>query len=65
MAWLMKKAHPERKSIRKRMPNIHTINLACTLGSDTARVMKAIRATPVTPYVSNPSAVGPTLSPAF
>ena len=27
--------------------------------------MKVIRATPVTPYVSNPSAVGPTESPAL
>src|SRR6516165_7325797 len=33
--------------------------------SVTARVMNAIRATPVTPYVSNPSAVGPTESPAL
>src|SRR6478609_6943684 len=30
-----------------------------------ASARKAISATPVTPYVSNPSAVGPTLSPAL
>ena len=31
----------------------------------TARTINEISATPVTPYVSNPSAVGPTLSPAL
>src|SRR5467141_2040745 len=42
------------------------IKMAAMLGlAASARARKAIRATPVTPYVSNPSAVGPTESPAL
>src|SRR5215211_1670132 len=63
--WLMKYDAPDMKSIRKRMAKIHTMSLAWMSMSPTASVMKAMRATPVTPYVSKPSAVGPTLSPAL
>jgi len=47
------------------MAKIQTISLAWISTSATARVMKEISATPVTPYVSKASAVGPTLSPAL
>src|SRR5262245_4874550 len=65
IAWLTKYDTPDMKSIRKRMAKIQTISLAWISMLVTARVMKAIRATPVTPYVSKPSAVGPTESPAL
>ena len=48
-----------------RMAKIQTSSCTWTLGSGTARRMKLISATPVTPYVSNPSAEGPTESPAL
>ncbi len=44
---------------------IHTRRVACNSTPVTARTIKLISATPVTPYVSNPSAVGPTESPAL
>src|SRR5579862_3373232 len=52
-------------SIITRITKIHTSNCTCTLGSFTPRRMNVISATPVTPYVSNPSADGPTESPAL
>src|SRR5262249_49732360 len=61
----MKYETPDMKSIRNRMAKIQTMSLAWTSTSLTASVMNEIRATPVTPYVSNPSAVGPTESPAL
>src|SRR3972149_2160940 len=52
--------------MRMRMANIHMIRVPAMPGLDvSANARKAIRATPVTPYVSKPSAVGPTLSPAL
>jgi hypothetical protein len=48
-----------------RIAKIHTSSCTCTVGSLTASRMKLISATPVTPYVSKPSAVGPTESPAL
>ncbi len=48
-----------------RMAKIQTRSWTCTTGSGTASRMNEISATPVTPYVSNPSAVGPTESPAL
>ena len=53
------------------MAKIQTISLPwmasliALSGLTTASVIKEISATPVTPYVSKPSAVGPTLSPAL
>ena len=47
------------------MVNIHTRSCRCMSWSPIANNMKETSATPVTPYVSNPSAVGPTLSPAL
>src|SRR5262245_23982358 len=50
MLWLRKYDTPDMKSIRKRIAKIQTISLTCNstwVGSDS--VMKAIRATPVTP----------------
>ncbi len=41
------------------MAKIQTRSFTWMIGSATARTMKEISATPVTPYVSNPSAVGP------
>src|SRR5437868_89278 len=67
IAWLMKYDTPDMKSIRNRIAKIQTISLACrsawSLGIES--VIKEISATPVTPYVSKPSAVGPTESPAL
>src|SRR5204863_9214647 len=65
MAWLMKYDTPDMKSIRKRIAKIQTMSLAWMSGLGTARTMKEIRARPVTPEVSKPSAVGPTESPAL
>src|ERR1035438_10623684 len=49
-----------------RMPKIQTMSVPPSAGVDASAIaMNAIRATPVTPYVSNPSAVGPTESPAL
>src|SRR5690242_17898539 len=50
--------------ITMRIAKIQTRNVHCT-SATTARQMNVINATPVTPYVSKPSAVGPTLSPAL
>src|ERR1700680_2026631 len=47
-------------SITMRMMKIHTSNCTCTVGLDTPSKIKVISATPVTPYVSKPSALGPT-----
>jgi hypothetical protein len=52
-------------SIITRMTKIHTSSCTCTVGSFTPSRMNVISATPVTPYVSNPSAEGPTESPAL
>src|SRR5262245_50200245 len=49
IAWLTKYDTPDMKSIRKRMAKIQTMSLAWISTLVTARVMKAIRATPVTP----------------
>src|SRR5262245_29661176 len=49
IAWLMKYDTPDMKSIRKRIAKIHTMSLAWMSMSATARVMNAIKATPVTP----------------
>ena len=52
--------------IRTRMANIQIISCPQRTGAKTmASARNAISATPVTPYVSKPSAVGPTLSPAL
>jgi len=50
--------------IRMRITKIHTSSCALCSGI-TASAMKLMSATPVTPYVSKPSAVGPTESPAL
>ena len=56
----------EVTTIRMRMANSHTMSVAPTVGTVAmASAMNAISATPVTPYVSKPSAVGPTESPAL
>src|SRR5687768_13021990 len=47
-------------TIMMRIAKIQTSSCTCVAGSATARRMKLMSATPVTPYVSNPSAVGPT-----
>src|ERR1035441_11070353 len=52
-------------SIITRITKIHTSNCTCKFGSFTPSRMNVISATPVTPYVSKPSAVGPTESPAL
>src|ERR1035438_3833268 len=52
-------------SIITRITKIHTSNCTCKFGSFTPSRMNVINATPVTPYVSNPSADGPTESPAL
>src|SRR5262245_28124828 len=62
---LMRYDTPLATIIRTRMVKIHTSSCTCTAGSLTASRMNEIRATPVTPYVSNPSALGPTESPAL
>ena len=48
-----------------RMAKIQTSSWTWTISSGTASRMNVISATPVTPYVSKPSAVGPTESPAL
>ena len=52
-------------TIMTRIAKIQTSSWTCTSGWWTARRMNEISATPVTPYVSNPSALGPTESPAL
>ncbi len=52
--------------MRIRIANIQMIKVPDMMGFiASARARNAISATPVTPYVSKPSAVGPTLSPAL
>ncbi len=48
-----------------RMTKIHTSSWTWIVGLVTATRMNEMSATPVTPYVSNPSALGPTESPAL
>jgi len=62
---LMRYDTPLATIIRTRIAKIHTRSCTCTAGCLTASRMNEIRATPVTPYVSNPSALGPTESPAL
>src|ERR1700738_2698933 len=62
---LMKYAAALATSMTMRMTKIQTRSWTCTVGLFTPRRMKVISATPVTPYVSNPSALGPTESPAL
>ena len=52
-------------TIMMRITKIQTRSWTCTRGSVTATRMNEISATPVTPYVSKPSALGPTESPAL
>src|SRR5438552_13515355 len=56
---------PDATIIMTRIAKIHTSNCTLTSGSWTPSRMNEISATPVTPYVSNPSALGPTESPAL
>src|SRR5262249_60481111 len=56
---------PLAKIMMMRITKIHTRSCTCTSCWGTATRMNAISATPVTPYVSKPSAVGPTESPAL
>ena len=52
-------------SMAMRITKIHTSSCTCTVGLLTPSRINVISATPVTPYVSNPSALGPTESPAL
>src|SRR5688572_7670288 len=65
MALLMRYEMPDARTIMMRIRKIQTSSVDWIAGSVTARTMNEIRATPVTPYVSKPSAVGPTESPAL
>src|SRR6266566_6356236 len=56
---------PDAMTIMTRIAKIQTSSWTCTSGWWTASRMNEISATPVTPYVSNPSALGPTESPAL
>ncbi len=56
---------PDAMTIITRIAKIQTSSCTCTSGVWTASRMNEISATPVTPYVSNPSALGPTESPAL
>ena len=49
ISWLMKYDTPDIKSMRKRMAKIQTIRIAWTFSLGTARQMKEMSATPVTP----------------
>src|SRR4051812_15316304 len=60
---LTRYATPLASTITRRIAKIHTSSLAWMTGSRTASMIKVMSATPVTPYVSKPSAVGPTESP--
>ena len=51
--------------IMMRMAKIQTMSCVWTVTLGTPSRMNEISATPVTPYVSKPSAVGPTESPAL
>src|SRR4026209_2630886 len=48
-----------------RITKIQTSSLTCVAAAGTASKMNVISATPVTPYVSKPSALGPTAAPAL
>src|ERR1035437_4357905 len=72
IALLIQNATTEVMIIRIRITKIQTRKVASRVilvsaGKErpTASTIKEINATPVTPYVSKPSAVGPTLSPAL
>ena len=65
IAPLMKYDRALDTSIITRITKIHTSNCTCRFGSFTPSRMNVISATPVTPYVSKPSAEGPTESPAL
>src|SRR5206468_12361312 len=65
IASLIRYEAPLVSTMSTRIMKIHTRSWTCTAGSLTARRMKEISATPVTPYVSKPSALGPTESPAL
>src|SRR5215203_4352684 len=56
---------PLATTIMTRIMKIHTSSCTWTVSFETAVRMNVINATPVTPYVSNPSALGPTESPAL
>src|SRR5438552_16989065 len=56
---------PDATIIMTRIARIHTSSCTLTSGSCTPSRMNEISATPVTTYVSNPSALGPTESPAL
>src|SRR3954447_1083538 len=56
---------PEASTIITRIMKIQTRSCTWMDGSWTASMMNEMSATPVTPYVSKPSAVGPTESPAL
>ncbi len=62
---LMKYDRPLATIIMMRITKIQTSSSTCTVTAGTASTMNEIRATPVTPYVSKPSALGPTESPAL
>src|SRR4051812_41288454 len=55
----------EAMSITRRSAKIQTSSCTWTSGRGEASRMKVMSATPVTPYVSKPSAEGPTESPAL
>ena len=61
----MKYESAEAMTIMMRIAKIQTSSWTCTAGSVTASRMNVMSATPVTPYVSKPSAEGPTESPAL
>src|SRR4051794_37375517 len=65
MALLIQYESAEVMIISTRMTKIQTRSCVCTVPFCTARRMNVMSATPVTPYVSKPSAVGPTESPAL
>ncbi len=56
---------PDATIIMTRIAKIHTSSCTLTSGSCTPSRMNEISATPVTPYVSNPAALGTTESPAL
>ena len=56
---------PDAITMTMRIMKIQTRSWTCTVGLLTASRMNEMSATPVTPYVSKPSADGPTESPAL
>ncbi len=65
MTSLIRYDAPEAITITMRIAKIQTRSWICVVGFETARRMNEMSATPVTPYVSKPSADGPTESPAL